>query len=86
MAQTSSYESQLLETCRLTASRGRPGLVRTFGFISVHMEVLYDLDHEARGVAGEIGLERIRHRRPEPAHGVIAMIRELIAERCGLYY
>jgi len=51
------------------------------GFISDHMEVLYDLDTEARELCDELGLNMVR----APAAGThpkfISMIRELIAER-----
>ncbi len=51
------------------------------GFVTDHMEVVYDLDIEARAVCGEIGLTMTRAPtaggRPEFA----AMIRELILER-----
>lgn len=51
------------------------------GFVSDHMEVLYDLDVEARAIAGELGLDLVR----APAAGThpafVSMIRELIEER-----
>jgi len=56
-------------------------VVMPIGFISDHMEVLYDLDVEAKQLAGEIGLNLIR----VPTVGThplfIQMIRELIVER-----
>lgn len=56
-------------------------IVVPIGFISDHLEVLYDLDVEAQARADELGLTMIR----VPAVGTdpafVAMIRELIAER-----
>ena len=51
------------------------------GFISDHMEVMYDLDEEARLLAGELGMKL--HRTPTSSTDprFIAMIRELVIER-----
>jgi len=51
------------------------------GFISDHMEVLYDLDTEARRVAFEIGLNFVRASTVGTHPKFIGMIRELILER-----
>jgi ferrochelatase len=56
-------------------------IVMPIGFISDHMEVLYDLDTEARQLANELGLNMVR----VPTVGThplfVSMIRELIVER-----
>jgi len=56
-------------------------VVVPIGFISDHIEVLYDLDTEARAVAGRLGLNLVR----APTVGIhpqfVDMIRELILER-----
>jgi ferrochelatase len=62
----------------------RDAVVAPIGFISDHMEVLYDLDTEAQGVAEEIGLRMVRAATAGADPKFIAMIRELIAERCNL--
>jgi protoporphyrin/coproporphyrin ferrochelatase len=119
MAQTSDYEKQLQESCRLVAecvgssdwrlvyqSRSGPPnqpwlepdigdvlremesgadvVVVPIGFVSDHMEVVYDLDTEAQSIARERGLNLVR----APTVGVhpkfLQMIRELIEERVGL--
>jgi ferrochelatase len=53
------------------------------GFLSDHMEVLWDLDHEARDYAGGLGITLTR----APTVGIhpafVSMIRELIEERLG---
>ena len=56
-------------------------VVVPIGFVSDHLEVLFDLDEEAKQVAEEIGLGYVR----APSVGVhprfVAMLRELIQER-----
>lgn len=51
------------------------------GFISDHMEVLYDLDTEAKQVCDEIGLNMIRAKTAGTHPKFVAMIVELIRER-----
>jgi ferrochelatase len=56
-------------------------VVAPVGFISDHMEVLYDLDTEARKLADELGLNMIRAATVGTHPEFVAMIRELIIER-----
>lgn len=56
-------------------------VVAPIGFVSDHMEVVYDLDVEARRVCGEIGLEMVRARTAGTHPSFVRMIRELILER-----
>jgi ferrochelatase len=56
-------------------------VVHPVGFISDHMEVLYDLDTEARAVAEEIGINMIRAATVGTHPAFVSMIRELILER-----
>jgi ferrochelatase len=56
-------------------------VVVPIGFISDHMEVLYDLDTEARQLAGELGLNLVRAQTVGTHPAFVAMIRELILER-----
>lgn len=58
-------------------------VVAPVGFISDHMEVLYDLDTEARAVAEEIGINMIRAATVGTHPAFVSMIRELILERTG---
>ncbi len=120
LAVTCGYESQLLETCRLTADAahiepagwqlvyqsrsGRPQdpwlgpdildhlrairaqgvsdvVVMPIGFLSDHIEVLYDLDYEAQHVADELGLTMIRAATVGTHPRFVGMVRSLIAER-----
>lgn len=118
MAETSDYQRQLLESCRLVAEnvgigdwqlvyqsrsgppnqpwlepdigdvigemdRGADVAVVPIGFISDHIEVIYDLDIEVQAIARERGVNMVR----APTVGVhpkfVRMIRELIEERLG---
>lgn len=56
-------------------------VVAPVGFISDHMEVLYDLDTEARQLSEELGLNMIRAATVGTHPEFIEMIRELILER-----
>ena len=51
------------------------------GFISDHMEVMYDLDTQAAEAAEEIGLNMIRAATVGTHPTFVSMIRELILER-----
>ena len=54
-------------------------VIAPVGFISDHMEVLYDLDTEARALSEEIGLNMVRARTVGTHPAFISMIRELDA-------
>jgi ferrochelatase len=56
-------------------------VIAPIGFISDHMEVLYDLDTEARSLTAELGIEVIRAATVGAHPKFIKMIRELILER-----
>ena len=56
-------------------------VVAPIGFVSDHMEVVYDLDVEARRVADEIGLKMVRAATAGTHPSFVRMIRELIMER-----
>jgi protoporphyrin/coproporphyrin ferrochelatase len=75
----------IVEALRDIRAQGATHAVVTpVGFLSDHMEVLYDLDIEACAVAGEIGLTLIRASTAGADPRFVSMIRELIAERCAL--
>ncbi|MBI4503312.1 MAG: ferrochelatase [Gemmatimonadetes bacterium] len=59
----------------------RDVVVDPIGFISDHIEVLWDLDEEARIKAGELGMNLIRVPTVDTHPEFITMIRELILER-----
>ncbi|WP_298868080.1 ferrochelatase [uncultured Gimesia sp.] len=53
------------------------------GFVSDHMEVLFDLDTEAKDVGRELGINVVRAKTVGVHPRFIRMIRELIEERIG---
>jgi ferrochelatase len=56
-------------------------IVLPIGFISDHMEVVFDLDTQARAVAEEVGINMIRAATVSTHPAFVSMIRELILER-----
>jgi protoporphyrin/coproporphyrin ferrochelatase len=71
----------LYELDRLHASRAEDVIVVPIGFISDHLEVLFDLDVEAQRRANELGMNMIRVATVGTDPVFVAMIRELIEER-----
>ena len=67
-----------------TVPAGDYAVVIPIGFISDHMEVVYDLDTEAKALCEEIGVNLIRAATVGVHPKFIAMIGELIRERMGL--
>jgi ferrochelatase len=75
-------EPDIGDYLRLLRTRGASdAVVVPIGFISDHMEVLYDLDTEARAICDEIGLNMVRAATVGTHPQFVAMLRELIAER-----
>jgi protoporphyrin/coproporphyrin ferrochelatase len=67
------------------AARGAPGAVIVpIGFVSDHMEVVWDLDTVALGHAAKIGLPAARASTVGTEPRFVAMVRELVLERVGL--
>ena len=56
-------------------------VVSPIGFVSDHMEVIYDLDVEAKNLADELGLRMVRAATVGTHPSFVKMIRELIVER-----
>lgn len=74
-------EPDVNDHLRALATAGVPGVVLApIGFISDHMEVLYDLDTEARATADEIGLPMARAATAGTAPGFVEALRGLVAE------
>jgi ferrochelatase len=59
-------------------------LIHPVGFLSDHMEVMYDLDLEARHLCDEIGVKMARSQTVGTHPRFVSLIRELIAERMGM--
>jgi protoporphyrin/coproporphyrin ferrochelatase len=62
---------------------GEAVLIVPIGFISDHMEVLYDLDTEARSICDERGIHMQRVATVGVHSKFVGMIRELVEERLG---
>ena len=78
-------EPDIVDHLHAVAERGVTDVVVSpIGFVSDHLEVLYDLDHEARATAAELGLNFARASTASTHPAFVAMIRELIEERLGL--
>lgn len=65
----------------LAARGARAVVVSPIGFVSDHLEVVYDLDTEARRLCGELGLQMVRAATPGVNPDFVSMIRELVLER-----
>jgi len=76
-------EPDVLDHLREVKSRGLASAVvlAPIGFISDHMEVLYDLDVEARQLAESLSLPMVRAKTVGVHPKFVAMIRKLILER-----
>jgi len=77
-------EPDILDHLRALRGAGaREVVVQPVGFLSDHMEVLYDLDEEARQLCDEIGLHLVRAGTVGSHPRFVRMLRELIRERLG---
>lgn len=56
-------------------------VVAPIGFVSDHMEVVYDLDYEAQNLAQELGMKMVRAATAGTHPAFVKMIRELMLER-----
>lgn len=65
----------------LRTQNAEDAVVIPLGFVSDHMEVLFDLDTEARDICKEIGLNMVRAASVGTHPVFVEMIRELILER-----
>jgi protoporphyrin/coproporphyrin ferrochelatase len=75
-------EPDICDHLRALAAAGVGAVVvAPIGFVSDHMEVVYDLDTEAREVAAQLGLRFVRAATVGTAPAFVTMIRQLIEER-----
>ncbi len=75
-------EPDICDSIRERAAAGcRRLVIAPIGFISDHMEVLYDLDHEAADLCRELGVDMVRAATVGVDPEFVGMIRDLIAER-----
>lgn len=56
-------------------------VVMPIGFLSDHMEVLFDLDTQAKELSKKLGINMVRAKTVGVSHRFVQMIRELIVER-----
>lgn len=68
------------DICDYLRETRRDSIVAPIGFLSDHMEVLYDLDTEARAVSDEIGVRLVRAGTVGTHPLILRMIEELMAE------
>ena len=59
-------------------------VVVPIGFVSDHMEVIYDLDTEASATAKKLGLRYDRVDTPGEHPAFVAMVRDLVLERAAV--
>ena len=78
----------LEELERLSGDGAREVLLAPVGFVSDHLEILWDLDVEARGRAEELGIEvaRIESLNDDPAfvRALVALVESVRQERAAL--
>jgi ferrochelatase len=75
-------EPDILDHLRALAENGvRDVVISPLGFLSDHMEVMYDLDHEAAALCSDLGINFVRAQTPGTHPAVIAMLADLIEER-----
>jgi ferrochelatase len=78
-------EPDICDAIRVLHARGgRRLVIAPIGFISDHMEVLYDLDTEAADLCRELGIEMVRAATVGTDPVFVGMVRDLIAERNGM--
>jgi ferrochelatase len=72
-------EPDILSVVRKLASEGVRDVVAVpIGFVSEHLEVVYDLDHEAKLLSGELGIELFRTKTVSSHPRFVRMVRELV--------
>lgn len=74
-------EPDILDYIRqIYAAGGRELLIAPVGFISDHMEVIYDLDTEAAALCADLGIRMVRARTVGTAPAFVRMIRDLVCQ------
>jgi ferrochelatase len=75
-------EPDVVDHLRALAAEGvKDAVVAPIGFLSDHVEVLYDLDLDAKSRAREVGLNMVRAATVGTHPRFVRMIRELVVER-----
>jgi ferrochelatase len=68
---------------RLAKERASAAVIVPIGFVSDHMEVIYDLDTEALETAGRLGLPCVRAATAGVDPRFVALVRDLLLERAA---
>ncbi|MEV6350303.1 ferrochelatase [Actinoplanes sp. NPDC051851] len=77
-------EPDVNDHLRILAEKGITDVVVSpIGFVSDHLEVIWDLDNEAKQTAAELGLGYARAATPGVHPRFVTMVRELVEERTG---
>ena len=75
------------DICDHVVTLGKNGLkklvIAPIGFLSDHMEVMFDLDHEARDAAAEAGMQMERAATAGLHPQMVGLVRKLVQERLG---
>jgi ferrochelatase len=72
----------VLDHLKMLAAEGvKEVVIAPIGFVSDHMEIVYDLDFEAQNVARELGMKLVRAATAGTHPSFVKMIRELMLER-----
>jgi ferrochelatase len=80
--QTPWLEPDIRDALRARSNSGTSAvIVIPIGFVSDHIEVIWDLDNEAAQTAGEMGLRLIRVATPGTSHDFVSGIVDLLKER-----
>ncbi len=76
-------EPDILDSLRELKAQGGSSdvVIAPIGFVSDHMEIIFDLDTQARELCEELGLQMVRAETVGTHPKFISMIRELILER-----
>ena len=78
-------EPDILDHLKCLKNQGRTSVViAPIGFLSDHIEILFDLDEQARDTGRELGLAVSRAGTVGSHPQFVSMVRELIQERLGL--
>jgi len=77
-------EPDILDHVRSLHEQGTSSLViAPIGFLSDHIEILFDLDEQAKELCEELGMPMARASTPGSHPRFVSMVRELIQERLG---
>ena len=75
-------EPDILDALRALHAEGKKAVTLVpIGFVSDHLEVLYDLDTEAKDLCNELGMEMSRAATAGTHPSFVRMIRQLVEER-----